>query len=105
MSKTRTEHTEWTDRLSAYLAGELAEQDYRVVEEHLGECGACRRVLEELREVIARAASLEDITPPRDLWAGIAATIQAPVAAAANLGGKVIELPTSRDFAHPIDDG
>jgi hypothetical protein len=104
MSKTRTEHPEWTDRLSAYLAGELPPHDHRMTEDHLGECGACRRVLEDLREVIAQAASLEDMSPPRDLWAGIAATIQAPVAATANPGAKVIELPTARDLAHPMDE-
>jgi len=107
MSKKRTEHPEhpeWTDRLSAYLAGELPEQDHRLVEGHLGECGACRRVLEELRDVIAQAASLEDMSPPRDLWAGIAATIQAPVAATVSLGAKVIELPTSRGINRPTDE-
>ncbi len=84
-------HREWTDRLSEYMAGELHAEDSRAVEEHLGECGPCRRVLEELRDVVMRAAALEDLQPSRDLWAGIAATIQAPVRASA----KVIALPTA----------
>lgn len=84
-------HREWTDRLSEYMAGELHAEDSRAVEEHLGECGPCRRVLEELRDVVMRAAALEDLQPSRDLWAGIAATIQAPVRTEA----KVIALPTA----------
>lgn len=104
MNNAKTEHPEWTDRFSAYLAGELLHDDHREVEHHLGECGACRRVLEEMSEVIARAGTLEGIAPPRDLWAGIAATIQAP-AAFVSAGAKVIELPTAGDFEPDRLDG
>ncbi len=93
-------HREWTDRLSEYMAGELHAEDSRAVEEHLGECGPCRRVLEELRDVVMRAAALEDLQPSRDLWAGIAATIRAPVRADA----KVIALPTARSNVTEVAD-
>lgn len=93
-------HREWTDRLSEYMAGELHAEDSRAVEEHLGGCGPCRRVLEELRDVVMRAAALEDLQPSRDLWAGIAATIQAPVRADA----KVIALPTARSNVTEVAD-
>jgi len=82
------------------MAGELHAEDSRAVEEHLGECGPCRRVLEELRDVVMRAAALEDLQPSRDLWAGIAATIQAPVRADA----KVIALPTARSNVTEVAD-
>lgn len=88
-------HREWTDRLSDYLAGELDAPELEAVENHLAECGSCRRVLEEVRDVIARAGALEELRPPRDLWAGIAATIQAPVRAPAMSGARVIALPSA----------
>jgi hypothetical protein len=79
MSTNRIEHPEWTDRLSDYVAGELPDATRAEMEAHLSECGGCRLALEELREVIAKAEALGPIDPPRDLWAGIAATIQAPL--------------------------
>jgi putative zinc finger protein len=88
-------HREWTDRLSDYVAGELDAHELEAVENHLAECGSCRRVLEEVRDVIARAGALEELRPPRDLWAGIAATIQAPVRAPAISGARVIALPSA----------
>jgi anti-sigma factor RsiW len=74
-------HQEWTDRFSDYLAGELDEETTARVEGHLAECGGCRAVLAELRDVVARAGGLEEIHPPRDLWRGIAAAIGSPVRA------------------------
>ena len=87
----RTDHAEWTDRLSDYLAGDLGSSDHDRVEAHLAECGACRRVLEDLNRIVAEAAALGPIEPPRDLWGGIAATIQAPPAQQHDT--KVIALP------------
>lgn len=76
-----SEHTEWTDRFSDYLAGELLEEEHAVVEDHLANCGGCRSALEQLREVVERAGTLAELQPSRDLWGGIAATIQAPAPA------------------------
>ena len=67
----------WTDRLSEYLDGELTGREREALEAHLEGCAACRGVLEELRGVVARAASLVDREPPADLWSGIAARIGA----------------------------
>lgn len=78
MSTNDREHGEWTGRLSDYMDGGLPADEHRRVEEHLTGCGACRRVLEDLREVVRRAGALGTMEPPRDLWAGIAATIEAP---------------------------
>jgi anti-sigma factor RsiW len=68
---------QWTPRLSEYLDGELAATERVQIEEHLGGCPACREMLAELRAVVARAKSLEDGAPGRDLWPGVAARIGA----------------------------
>lgn len=86
------EHTRITDRLSDYLDGGLDAAAHAEVEAHLTACGACRAVLEELRAIVARAATLGALQPPRDLWAGIEAVIRAPAAAPE---AQVIALPTA----------
>src|SRR3972149_5496579 len=70
-----TDH--WTHRLSEYLDDELSATERLQIEEHLGACSACRQTLEELRAGVARAGSLEDGTPERDLWPGVAERIGA----------------------------
>lgn len=90
------DHSRWTDRFSEYLEGGLDGAEQRDVEDHLAACGACRVLLEELRDVVARAGTLEDREPPRDLWPGIAAVIEAPGAARR---AQVIELPAGRNRA------
>ncbi len=40
-----------TDRLSAYLDGELAGDDLAEIIRHLEECGCCRECLNEIRAV------------------------------------------------------
>lgn len=87
-------HREWTDRLTDFLDGGLEAAEHAAVEAHLAECGGCRGVLEELREVKARAGALGPVEPSRDLWAGIAATIEAPPASRSD-GARVIALPTA----------
>jgi predicted anti-sigma-YlaC factor YlaD len=66
-----------TDRLSEYLDDELSPDEMSLVEAHLGECESCRRTLEELRDVVARADGLGERALPDDLWPGIAARIRA----------------------------
>lgn len=94
MSTNRIEHPEIVDRLSDFLNGDVSSDDHAEIEGHLSACGACRRVLEELRDVVDGAAALGPLDPPRDLWAGIAATIQAPTPVARE-DAKVIALPTA----------
>jgi anti-sigma factor RsiW len=68
-------HEEWTDQLSDYLDGELSEDDRERVDAHLRGCAACTAVLNDLKRVVARAASADVRPPQADLWAGIAARI------------------------------
>jgi hypothetical protein len=68
---------QWTDRLSEYLDGDLAEPEKAALEAHLTACAACSETLAGLRRIVARARSLEDRPPSRDLWSGVATRIGA----------------------------
>ena len=68
---------QWTDRLSEYLDGEMAEPEEAALEAHLGTCAACSETLAGLRRIVVRARSLEDRPPSGDLWSGVAARIGA----------------------------
>lgn len=68
-------HDQWTDRLSDYLDGDLDAEERTGLEAHLMGCENCRETLAGLRRIMARARALEDRTPERDLWNGIAARI------------------------------
>lgn len=98
------DHREWTDRFSDYLARDLEAADSEAVDDHLAECGSCRHVLEELRQIIARAGGVQHPEPPRDLWGGIAAAIQAPVQETWTASPKVIALPTGSIGPSPTAD-
>ncbi len=66
---------QWTDRLSEYVDGELANGERIALEAHLATCAACRGAVAELRQVVARAKSLEARPPKTDLWSGIHARL------------------------------
>jgi len=68
---------QWTDRLSEYVDGELANGERTALEAHLATCADCRATLGELRSVVARARALDDRAPKADLWAGVAKRIGA----------------------------
>jgi hypothetical protein len=74
-----TMHEEWTDRLSDYLDGELTPDEAAAVDAHLRDCAACSAVLNDLKRVVARAQAAAALTrpPQADLWAAIAARIDA----------------------------
>ena len=74
------------EALSAYLDGELEAAERRRVEEHVGACGACARLLGDLRRLMD-AAREEEIPPaPADL----------PDRVLARLGGKPVAAPRRR---------
>jgi anti-sigma factor RsiW len=67
---------QWMNRLSEYIDGELDSTERAALEAHLRACGQCYATLGELRQVVARAKSLEDTPPTTDLWTGIAREIR-----------------------------
>jgi Putative zinc-finger len=69
---------QWTDRLSEYLDGDLAESERVALEAHLDSCRECGETLAGLRRIVMRARSLEDREPARDLWSGVAERIGLP---------------------------
>lgn len=69
---TMHEHTEWTDKLSDYLDGELSDQEQRAVAAHAAGCVECSRTLDELRAVAERARTLAPAEPSVDLWTAVA---------------------------------
>ena len=59
--------------LSDYVDGELSLERQQLVELHLNGCSECQHELAKLRSILAKTATLpKSITPPRDLWTGIA---------------------------------
>jgi len=62
---------QWMNRLSEYIDGELDSTERAAFEAHLATCGHCYAALGELRQVVARAKTLEDTPPATDLWPDI----------------------------------
>jgi len=73
---------QWNDRLSEYIDGELTPAEHTELEAHLSTCRACADTLDELREVIARAAALAPRPPAADLWPGIRPRLERSAAVA-----------------------
>jgi predicted anti-sigma-YlaC factor YlaD len=61
------------ERLDDWLDGALPAEAASEVEAHLLSCASCREQERRLRQLLAHAAALpRSLTPPRDLWPGIA---------------------------------
>jgi hypothetical protein len=88
------EHEFWSDRLSAYLDGELKNHERERLEAHVAACAACAVTLAELREVMARARTLVDTPPATDLWPAIEAQLTPRGATARPERGRVIAGPS-----------
>jgi predicted anti-sigma-YlaC factor YlaD len=68
---------ELDERLDDWVDGELAAAAAAEVEAHLASCPLCQERERRLRQVLAHAASLpRSVTPPRDLWPGIARRVE-----------------------------
>jgi hypothetical protein len=68
---------ELDERLDAWVDGELGAAAAAEVESHLASCTLCRERERRLRQLLAHAASLpRSVTPPRDLWPGIARRVE-----------------------------
>jgi len=69
--------TDWTEKLSDYLDGNMSGDELARLEAALEGDAELRRVVEELQAVKNTAASLPQQSPQSDLWSGIEARIQA----------------------------
>ena len=90
-----TMHHAFTDRLSDYIDGELDPRQHAEVASHLAQCPPCREIANDLRAVATRATSLPDLSPRRNLWAGVQDKIEsapahrsAPPSLARRWGGR-----------------
>jgi hypothetical protein len=61
------------------LEGELSADEQSRVERHLTTCRRCWALREDLLEISQMARTIPALSPPRDLWYGVAARIEAPV--------------------------
>jgi hypothetical protein len=67
------------EQLAAYLEDELGREARAAFERHLAASAPCRLLVDDLRRLTSDAAALPPLRPTRDLWAGVASRIEAPV--------------------------
>jgi len=65
--------------LADYLEGDAPDAVRAAMEMHAAGCADCRQLLDDIGDIRTEAAALPALTPSRDLWAGIAERIDAPV--------------------------
>ena len=65
--------------LADYLEGDAPDAVRAAMETHAAVCADCGQLLEDIGTIRDEAAALPTLTPSRDLWAGIADRIEAPV--------------------------
>lgn len=85
----------FADRLSDLLERDVDEFTRAQLEAHALSCNDCGPLLADLRKLRIDAVNLPELTPSRDLWAGISERIQTPVveitAGGGRLDGRMIE--------------
>ena len=67
------------EKLADYLEGDLEPAGRRTFEAHVAACVRCTALVRDLQQIRDSASELDTLTPSRDLWAGIASRIEAPV--------------------------
>ncbi|MBP88808.1 MAG: hypothetical protein CMJ64_19200 [Planctomycetaceae bacterium] len=86
-----------TERISAYLDGELSDDERQLVERQLAESEEHRQLLAELEAVRAELRALPSFSPPADLQARIAAQIE--VAKVTPAGEPTVTIPET-EWSH-----
>ena len=79
MTTNTMTHDAFNDQLMAFLEGDLDDTARARLERHAQGCAECGALLSDLRGIRDDASKLPELAPSRDLWAGIAARIEAPV--------------------------
>ena len=72
---------ECDELLLDYFEGELDNARRLTVEAHASTCARCQGLIRDVNGIKASAANLPELTPSRDLWAGIESRIQPEVVA------------------------
>jgi hypothetical protein len=67
------------EMLAAWIEGDLDEAGRRDVDAHVRGCLRCAAIVRDINAIRMDAARLPELEPSSDLWAGIAARIEAPV--------------------------
>ena len=68
---------ELDDRLDEWVDDTLPKAEKREAEAHLANCADCREQERRLRQLLTHASALpRSVSPPRDLWPGIAERIE-----------------------------
>ncbi|GMV10384.1 MAG: hypothetical protein ABS52_08990 [Gemmatimonadetes bacterium SCN 70-22] len=70
---------ELDERLGDYLEGTLDDSSVAAIELHLAGCPSCASLVRDVERITREAAALPALAPSRDLWAGIASRLDAPV--------------------------
>ncbi|MCP4446245.1 MAG: hypothetical protein GY811_13010 [Myxococcales bacterium] len=60
---------------SAYLDGDLNDEETAAVRGHLRQCAGCEGLFEQESALLALVANLEPLDPPHNVWEGISKTI------------------------------
>lgn len=66
-------------QLGAWLEHELSAGDQAFMTAHRAQCAACEALTRDLEQIVADAAALPALSPPRDLWAGIEQRLETEV--------------------------
>jgi hypothetical protein len=77
---------QFADHLADYLEGDMDPMTRVPMETHASSCAECGLLLADLQKLHVEATNLPELSPGRDLWAGIAARIQTPVVELKNGG-------------------
>jgi anti-sigma factor RsiW len=72
-----TDCSQSSESLSDYVDGLLSPDDRDALRTHLGECEACRGLVDDLTRLKDAARSLGPIAPPAHIWENIQATLAA----------------------------
>ena len=71
--------TAFDERLADYLEGDLGPAERQAVQAHMASCVRCTALVRDLERIRIDAGELGELSPSRDLWAGIADRIETPV--------------------------
>ncbi len=79
MTKSNMTCEQFDEALGSYLEGELDPRSRTAAESHRGECLRCAALVRDIEAIRSEASNLRELSPSRDLWAGIANRIEAPI--------------------------